>query len=133
MLPLDRSLLRTAEAVLSTLVLLVVTLMVTNFSYYPSWPTLGPVPIDPELVVPGLLGLVVLLGAVVDGLSVESVVVGAFGGFTLLLAIASLHSLYTATAGCSFGGGILTLTAGVPLSVLVLGRIAVSKVVHHRA
>ena len=76
MLPDNRSLLRTTEVVFAALVLLIVTLLVTSFPHYPSWPTLGPVPINPELVVPGLLGVAVLLGSVADGLSVKSAVFG---------------------------------------------------------
>lgn len=132
MSPLDRSSLRTAETALALLVLAIVAVMTTNFPVgYPSWPTLAGVPVNPELVVPGLLAIVVLLGVVADGLRVVTVVLGLLAIGTFLPAVVSYYALYTDTASGAFGGGILTLTVAVPLAVVVLLRYAVREAAHH--
>ena len=128
--PFDRSLLGTAERVLAVSVLAVTAVLTTDFPVeYPAWPTLGGLPVNPELVVPALLGLAVLVGAVTDGLRATSfvagasaLVTGALGAATLLLGSLSLHTLYSGTAGGVFGGGILTLSVGIPLAFVVLLR-----------
>ncbi|WP_276301359.1 hypothetical protein [Halorussus lipolyticus] len=130
MTALDRSVRRTVELALAVAVLAIVVVLTTDFPVtYPAWPTLGGFPVNPELVVPGLLGLVTLVGAVSDGLGagslvegVAALVVGVLGAITLLLASASLHTLYIGTAGGIFGGGILTLSVGIPLALVVVLR-----------
>ena len=124
-----RSTFQTVEDTLAIGVFVVVAVLATDFPVqYPVWPTLAWVPIDPELVVPGLLGLVALCGAVADGLGVWSAVVGVLGFGTLTLAAVSLHALYAGTAGGVFGGGILTLGVGIPLALVVCLRAVVRTV-----
>ncbi|WP_222919831.1 hypothetical protein [Natrinema sp. SYSU A 869] len=129
---LDRSVLQAVETALAVAVLLVVTVMVTNVPFeYPSGPTLGGVPIDPELVVPGAFGVIVLVNGAMDGLDIWSSIVGAIGAITVLLASGSLYTLYTSNPGM-FAGGLFTLATGVPLSLLILGRRAVDMVAYQR-
>jgi hypothetical protein len=122
------STIRTLESTLAALVVLVAVLEVTGLPRpYPAWPTVGPVPADPELVVPGLLGLVAVVGAIRDGIDVGSVVVGGLGALTLWLAATSLYALFAGTAGGVFWGGFFTLVVGVPLAVAVLVRTALGR------
>ncbi|WP_408958467.1 hypothetical protein [Natrinema sp. 74] len=122
--------LRALAVTLAVLVLLIVGTMAAQLPQpYPAWPTIGPMPVDPELVVPGVLGLVALLGVVRNGVTIGSILVGLFGALTLWIATASLHSLYAGTAGCVFGGGLLTLTTGTVLAVAVLLETAVHRYV----
>lgn len=119
----EKSTLRRTESTLSAIVLLIATVILTDLPEpYPAWPTLGSIPVNPELVVPGLLGLVVLVGVAADGLSVESAVLGITSCFVLGMAATSLYTLYAGTAGGVFAGGLFTLAIGVPLAVAVLAR-----------
>lgn len=123
MVPIDRAHLRAVEVALAVAVLLVVAVIATGSpAWYPSWPTLAGFPVDPELVLPGLLGLVALLGAVLDGFGVVPVVVAVLGSTTALFAAASIQTLLTATGGGVFAGGLFTLAVGTPLAVAVLLR-----------
>jgi len=122
---LDRSLLRSAELILAGLVLAVAVVTLTALPEpYPTWPTVGAVPVNPELVVPGLLGVAALAGAFADGLGVGPVVIGALTAYN---ATASLYTLYAVESGGVFWGGFFTLLAGVPLAVAVLARAAVRR------
>lgn len=128
-----RDALRTVEVALALGVLLVVGVLWTNFPVeYPSWPKLWGIPVDPELVVPGTLGVAVLVDAVTDGLEVWSVVVGALGALTAWLAASSLYALYAGRVSGVFFGGLFTLAVGVPLALLVLGRWAFDAVDRRR-
>ncbi|WP_265111374.1 hypothetical protein [Halosolutus halophilus] len=128
----DRSPLLAVETAFALAVLLVAAVMVTNVPVeYPTGPTLGGVPVGPELVVPGALGIIVLVDAVTDGLDIWSIVVGAMSAVTVLLASVSLHTLYTSNLGM-FAGGLFTLAAGVPLALLVLGRRVVDTVARQK-
>lgn len=121
-----RSLLRAVELVLAAQVLLIVAVLAAQLSPpYPAWPTVWGVPVDPELVVPGVLGVVALLSASVDGLGVGSLVVGALGFLTLGMASLSLYSLYTTDGGGVFWGGFVTLAVGLALAVAVVVRAVV--------
>lgn len=123
MVVLDRPVLQIAEETLVVAVLAIVAVMVTDFPFaYPAGLSLGGIALYPELVAPGLLGLAALLGAVADGLGVRSLVAGALAAVTLLLASVSLYALYGGTASGVFGGGLLTLSVGVPLALLVVCR-----------
>jgi len=128
---------RTVEAALAVGVLLVVWVMSTGVPVeYPSWPEVAGVPANPELLVPGALAVVVLVDAVREGVSIVSggitaikswrslwtAVIGALGAVTLYLSIVSLYTLYADIGGGVFFGGLLTLSAGIPLALLVLGR-----------
>ena len=135
---MNRRIWRTAEAVLAVAVLLVVVAMSTNVPVeYPSWPEVAGFPANPELLVPGALAVVVLVDAIRDvigcwsdgvisaiksGRAIWSIGIGLLAAATLNLAIVSLYTLYTHTGGGVFGGGLLTLSVGVPLALLVLGR-----------
>ncbi|WP_436348699.1 hypothetical protein [Natronorubrum sp. FCH18a] len=113
------------ESVLAAVVLLIGLITVADLPRpYPSWPTIGAVPVDPELVIPALLSLAVLIGVIVDGLSVGSVVSGLLGVITLWIALMSLHTLYTVETGGVFWGGFFTLISGVTLAIVVLIRAA---------
>lgn len=123
MTPPDRSRFRTVELGLAGLVVLVVAMELTAFPRpYPTWPAVAGVPVDPELVVPGLLGVVAVLGALRDGFSVGSVAVGVLGALTALMAATSLHQLYGDTCGCLFAGGFFTLVLGSVLAGAVVAR-----------
>lgn len=123
----DWSPLRIAELALAVLVALVVALFTTNSPLYPSWPTLGGFPVDPELVVPGLLGVVALARAMRAGLAVGPVAVGILAVVTVTLATLSLHTLYTGSVG-AFAGGLFTLVVGVVLAFAVVARNVVHEV-----
>lgn len=115
--------LRVSQVVLAVLVLLIATITFFDLPQpYPTWPTVGAVPINPELVVPGLLGLVSILGAVRDGVAVVSIVIGALGAVTLWRAALSLHTLYASTGGGVFWGVFLTLNSGVILAIGVIAQ-----------
>jgi len=128
---------RTVETALAVGVLLVVWVMSTGVPVeYPSWPEVAGVPANPELLVPGALAVVVLVDAVREGVSIVSGGIGAIksvhalwtagigllAAVTLFLSVVSIQTLYADTGGCVFFGGLLTLSAGVPLALLVLGR-----------
>lgn len=127
----DWSPLRTAELALAILVALVVALLVTNFPLYPSWPTVGGFPVNPELIVPGLLGVVALVRAIGDGLSIGSVTVGVLCVVTVTLAALSLQTLYSDASAGAFAGGLFTLVAGVALALAVVARNVVREVDWH--
>ncbi|MFC3959739.1 hypothetical protein [Halovivax cerinus] len=128
---------RTVEAALAVGVLLVVWVMSTGVPIeYPSWPEVAGFPADPELLVPGALAVVVLVDVVREGVSIGSGgvaaiksararwtgMIGLLAALTLFLSVVSLPALYADTGGCVFFGGLLTLSAGIPLALLVLGR-----------
>lgn len=127
----DWSPLRTAELALAILVALVVALLVTNFPLYPSWPTVGGFPVNPELIAPGLLGVVALVRAIGDGLSIGSVTVGVLCVVTVTLAALSLQTLYSDASAGAFAGGLFTLVAGVALALAVVARNVVREVDWH--
>ncbi|WP_323173912.1 hypothetical protein [Natrialba sp. PRR66] len=87
---------------------------------YPARPTLGSVPVNPELVVPGLLGLVMLSRLITDEFSGATPIVGVLGSLTLFLATMSMYILYAAEAGGVFVGGAFTLLSGIVLAAVVL-------------
>jgi hypothetical protein len=116
-----RSLLRLSQVVLAVLVLLIATITFSNLPQpYPTWPTVGPIPVNPELVVPGLLGGVAILGALREGIVVGSIVIGMLGAVTLGVAATSLYTLYASTGGGVFWGGFFTLISGVTLAIGVI-------------
>ena len=121
--PIDRRTLRRAELALAVAVLAVAALLFAGPpDWYPSWPTAAGVPVDPELVIPGSLGVVAVAGAAADGLRISSLVVAGLGLVTSWLAATSVHTLLTADGGCVFFGGLFTLLAGAVLAVAVLTR-----------
>lgn len=114
---------RAIEPLLAAIVLLIAAITLLDLpGPYPHWPTVGPVPVDPELVVPGLLALVVLPGTVRDGITVGSIGIGILVAVTLWAAATSLYTLYSATGGGVFFGGLVTLASGIALAVAVLLR-----------
>lgn len=114
------------ELFLAVLVLAVAVVTFTPVPRpYPAWPTVGPVPVDPELVVPGALGVVAIIRAVTDP-GVGSAAVGALGAITLLLATTSGYALYAGTGGGVFWGGFFTLLSGIGLAVAVFVRTALA-------
>ncbi len=64
-----------------------------SFTYlpqpYPTCPTIGSIPASPELVVPALLGVVVVVEAFGERLSTASASFGLLGGVTFPLGAAS--------------------------------------------
>lgn len=119
------------EFLLAAIVLLIALITFTNLPQpYPTWPTIGAIPIDPELIIPALLGLAVLLRTIADGLSIGSVVIGVLSIITLLIATMSMYALYTAETGGVFWGGFFTLISGVILAIAAIIQSAVRWSVH---
>lgn len=113
--------LRVIELSLATLVILNAAIEFFGLSQsYPAWPTVGPVPVDPELIIPGLLGIVAILVAIREGIAIGSIVVGVLGVLTLWIAATSLYSLYADTAVGLFWGGFFTLISGTLLAIAVI-------------
>ncbi|AGB14733.1 hypothetical protein Halru_0081 [Halovivax ruber XH-70] len=138
---------RTVETALAVGVLLVVWVMSTGVPVeYPSWPEVAGFPANPELLVPGALAIVVLVSAIRTSASIVSggitaiksvhalwtAGIGLLAAVTLFLSVVSLHALYADIGGCVFFGGLLTLSAGIPLALLVLGRRAFEAVTLYR-
>lgn len=114
---------RTIQYLLAVLVILVGIITVTDVPQpYPSWPTLGPIPVDPELVLPVLLGLAVLVGTSMEERSVTSVGLGSLGALTLWIASRSLYELAVGGTGGVFWGGFFTLILAFPLASAILVR-----------
>lgn len=115
-------LLHATELLLAVGVLLVGAMA---FNYLPqpysAWPTIGPVPASPELVVPALLGLAVLVNAVVDRSDIGSILLGLLGGVILGIGGVSLSLLYASGTGGVFFTGLFTLVGGIALALGVLG------------
>lgn len=110
------------EIALSIAVLLVAFVMSTDAPVaFPTRPAVGDVPLDPELLVPGLLGLVSLVYSVRRGFGIASILIGLLGAVTVVLALVSLHALYSGSVAGVFGGGLLTLSVGILLALSVLG------------
>ena len=123
-----QALLRACQVIMAAVILLIATITFTDLPQpYPSWPTIGSVPVNPELVVPGLLGVVTTLETARDGVAVSSVIVGILGVVTLWLSATSLHALYTSSGGGVFFGGFFTLISGIALSVAVVVRASILK------
>lgn len=113
---------RGLELLLAALVFAVTVVTFTGVPEpYPTWPTVGGIPVNPELVVPGALGLVAVVRAGTDP-GVGSALVGAVGAVTLLLATTSGYTLYAGSGGGVFWGGFFTLLAGVALALAVVVR-----------
>jgi hypothetical protein len=76
--------LRRARGILAATTLLVILIEFSTLPLpYPANPTVGSVPVDPELVVPALLGLVAVVGALRDGIGPGSIATGLLGVVTL--------------------------------------------------
>ena len=120
--------LRTVRALLAAAVL---SLVAVEFSTlprpYPTAPTVGPFPVNPELVAPALLAAVVIVGALRDGLGIGSVVTGLLGAVTLWIAATSLYEAYAYTNGGVAWGAFFTTVSGLVLAVAVLTRQAVRR------
>jgi len=120
--PRTQTALHATELLLAGAVLLVAA---TAFEYlprpYPMWPTVGPLPITPELVVPTLLGVAAALVPVVDGVDIGSVAIAALGAVTVGLGVVSLSIVYASTGGVFFLG-LFTLASGIALAVAVVCR-----------
>ncbi|MEF8824947.1 MAG: hypothetical protein V5A34_02315 [Halapricum sp.] len=71
----------------------------------------------PELVVPGLLGVIVFVDVLDRDISVGSVGTGVLAIFTLVAAVMSMYTLYTGSGGGVFFGGTVSLMLGVALAV----------------
>jgi len=120
------ALLRGVEYLLAAMVLTITLLLMGGMPLpFPTWPTIGPFPVDPELVLPGLLALVVLGDVVLEGFSVSSVLIGILAAVTLGMATLSLYTLFAGQAGGVFWGGFFTLVLGTPLAVSVIARDAI--------
>ena len=117
-----RPFLHATESLLAVGVLLVGAMA---FNYLPqpysAWPTIGSVPVSPELVVPTLLGLAVLASAVVDRSDIGSILLGLLAGVILGIGGVSLSLLYASGTGGVFFTGLFTLVGGIVLALGVLG------------
>lgn len=113
-----RTALQATKLLLAGAVLLVAAM---TFNYLPqpysTWPTIGTIPVSPELVVPALLGVVVVVEAFVEQFTIVSVAFAIFGGVTFLLGTASLYMLYAHVGGGVFFIGFFTIIAGILLAV----------------
>lgn len=126
---------RAIKSVLAGGVLLVAVVTITEVPQpYPTWPTIGSVPVNPELVVPTLLALAVFGGIVADrrSLGIGAAVTGLLGVATCFWGILSLASLYSGGGGGVFWGGFFTLVSGIALAVAVIGREAARAAVRRR-
>jgi len=112
-----RTALQATKLLLAGAVFLVASMF---FNYLPqpysTWPAVGSIPINPELVIPALLGVVVVVDAFVEQLTIASVAFAIFGVVTFLLGAASLYSLYAPTGGGVFFIGFFTIIAGIILA-----------------
>ncbi len=113
-----RTTLQASKLLLAGAVLFVAAM---TFNYLPqpysTWPTIGSIPVNPELVVPALLGVVVVVEAFVEQFSIVLVSLAIFGGLTFLLGTASLYTLYAVESGGVFFIGFFTIIAGILLAV----------------
>ncbi|MFW5918412.1 MAG: hypothetical protein ACOCR0_02905 [Haloferacaceae archaeon] len=117
---------RGVEYLLAASVLTVAFLVVFQVPLpFPSWPTIGPFPVNPELVLPGALALVVLVDVIGDGFRVSSVLLGTVAVLTLGMATQSLYALFAGQAGGVFWGGFFTLVLGTALGTAVVARDAI--------
>ena len=115
--------LRRSQGILAATVLLVVLIEFSTLPLpYPANPTVGSVPVDPELVVPALLGLVAVVGALRDGIGVGSIATGLLGVVTLWVATTSLYETAASQGGGIAWGAFFTLICGGVLAVTVLVR-----------
>jgi hypothetical protein len=113
-----RTALQATKLLLAGAVLLVTAV---TFNYLPqpytTWPAIGSIPVSPELVVPALLGVVVVVEALVEKFSIASLFLALFGGLTFLLGTASLYTLYAVESGGVFFIGFFTIIAGILLAI----------------
>ena len=123
-----RMTLRGGRGILAAVVLLVVLVEFSSLPLpYPANPAVGSVPVDPELLVPALLGLVAVVGALRDGIGVGSIVTGLLGVVTLWVATTSLYETAASQGGGIAWGAFFTLICGGVLAVTVLVRQAVRR------
>ncbi len=119
------------ELMLAGLVIIIAFITIADIPRpYPSWPTIGPVPVDPELVFPGLLGVLVLLNIGLDAfqndtITIPHIAIGVLGIATLWLAVNSLYTLATLERGGVFWGGFFTLISATILAVAVITRTSI--------
>ncbi|UTF53796.1 hypothetical protein [Natronosalvus rutilus] len=126
---------RTSEIALAVFVLLVDLVLLADRSLpWPTWPKLGSAPIDPELVLPGVLAILVIVGVIREGLElrVGQLLALGLGALTLWWASLSLYTLYAGTGGGVFFGGLFTLASATPLAVVVLTRAGIRRDLHRR-
>ena len=120
--------LRGGRGILAAMVLLVVLIELSNLPLpYPANPTVGTVPVDPELLVPALLGLVAVVGAVRDGIGVGSIATGLLGVVTLWVATTSLYETAASQGGGIAWGAFFTLICGGVLAITVVVRQAMRR------
>ena len=120
--------LRQSQGILAATVLLVVLIEFSTLPLpYPANPTVGSVPVDPGLIVPALLGLVAVVGALRDGIGVGSIATGLLGVVTLWVATTSLYETAASQGGGIAWGAFFTLICGSVLAVTVLIRQAVRR------
>ena len=120
--------LRRGRGVLAATALLVVLVEFSTLPLpYPANPTVGSVPVNPELIVPALLGLVAVVGAIRDGIGVGSIATGLLGVVTLWFATTSLYETAAGQGGGIAWGAFFTLICGSVLAVTVLIRQAVRR------
>ena len=120
--------LRRGRGILAATALLVILVEFSTLPLpYPADPTVGSVPVNPELVVPALLGLVAVVGALRDGIGVGSIATGLLGVVTLWFATTSLYETAAGQGGGIAWGAFFTRICGGVLAITVLIRQAVRR------
>lgn len=114
---LTRTALQATKLLLAGAVLLVAAM---TFNYLPrpysTWPSIGSIPVIPELVFPALLGVVVVVEAFVEQFSVASVSLAIFGGVTFLLGATSYTLSYAPVRGGVLFIGFFNIIPGIILA-----------------
>ncbi|MDF9744411.1 hypothetical protein [Natrinema salsiterrestre] len=121
---LTESRFRTIEAGLALLVLFIATITFADLPQpYPAWPTVAGLPVNPELIFPGLLAIAALIGAVRDGIRVSSIVIVALSVPTVWMAAMGVQTLlYPEPSGGLFVTGFFSLIFGAALAIAVIVR-----------
>ncbi|MCL9813613.1 hypothetical protein [Natranaeroarchaeum aerophilus] len=136
-MPSDRSRLRVLEAALAVGLLLLIAVTIelipgmrtleTTLGTVSAPGTLGPMLM---FAPPTALALAALANALLNGLSVGSILTATLAVLTLALTALSLAALIFPTDGGVFMGHILVAVVAIPLAVVVLVRPVVDRVVH---
>jgi hypothetical protein len=124
-----RSRLRVLEVTLAVATLFVTAMELTAIPQpYPTWPEAFGVPVNPSLVVPGLLAVAVLAGVVLHGIGLSSLLLVGLALPTVFIAQTSKHA--NLTVPCLLVVAVVAgvVLDGVDLSSLLLVGLALPTV-----